>query len=217
MIFTWQKINSSKYNLKKMIMKITFLELLPHPRGLILITHWGRMTYICTSKLTITGSESGLSPGWRQAIIWTNARICLIRNLGTHFSEILSKIHAFSLTKMHLKISSGKWRPFCLGLNVLSRGEWITDIATTPGYSNITMLSLFQISEASKTPWILRENHHASVVWNWYHWVSIAYICKIAIATKWYRFHTTDKCGFLFMPWITDQYTFVQYTKLVNN
>ena len=29
--------------------------------------------------------------------------------------------------------------------------------------------------------------------------------CKIATATKWYQFHTTDKCGFLFMPWITDQ------------
>ena len=39
--------------------------------------------------------------------------------------------------------------------------------------------------------------------------------CKIAIATKWYQFHTTDKCGFLFMPWITDQYRFVRYTKLV--
>ena len=40
--------------------------------------------------------------------------------------------------------------------------------------------------------------------------------CKIAIATKWYQFHTTDKFGFLFMPWITDQYTFVRYTKLIN-
>ena len=40
--------------------------------------------------------------------------------------------------------------------------------------------------------------------------------CKIAIATKWYQFHTTDKCGFLLMQWITDQYIFVQYTKLVN-
>ena len=29
--------------------------------------------------------------------------------------------------------------------------------------------------------------------------------CKIAIAMKWYQFHTTDECGFLFMPWITDQ------------
>ena len=26
--------------------------------------------------------------------------------------------------KMHLKISSAKWRPFCLGLNVLNLGEW---------------------------------------------------------------------------------------------
>ena len=33
--------------------------------------------------------------------------------------------------------------------------------------------------------------------------------CKIAIATKWYQFHTTDKCGFLFMPWITDQNAFM--------
>ena len=40
--------------------------------------------------------------------------------------------------------------------------------------------------------------------------------CKYAIATQWYQFHTTDKCGFLFMPWITDQYIFVRYTKLVN-
>ena len=40
--------------------------------------------------------------------------------------------------------------------------------------------------------------------------------CKFVIATTWYQFHTTDKCGFLFMPWITDQYTFVRYTKLVN-
>ena len=67
---------------------------------------------------------------------------------------------------------------------------------------------------------IIRENHHASVVWNCYHCVAIAYLyqprCKIAIATKWYQFHTTDKCGFLFMPWITDQYTYVRYTKLVN-
>ena len=40
--------------------------------------------------------------------------------------------------------------------------------------------------------------------------------CKIAIATKWYHFHTTDKCGFLCMPWITNQYTFVRYTNHVN-
>ena len=35
-------------------------------------------------------------PGRRQAIIWTNAGILLIRILGTNFSEILGKIHSFS-------------------------------------------------------------------------------------------------------------------------
>ena len=84
------------------------------------LTHWGRVTHICVSRLTFIGSDNGLSPGRRQAIIWTNARILLIRTLGTNFSEILSEIHAFSFTKMHLKMSSGKWRPFCLGLNVLN-------------------------------------------------------------------------------------------------
>ena len=78
------------------------------------------MTHICVSDLTIIGSDNVLSPGRRQAIIWTNAGILLIRTLGTNFSEILSKIHTFSFKKMHLKLSSVKWRPFCLGLNVLN-------------------------------------------------------------------------------------------------
>ena len=29
------------------------------------LTHWGRVTYICVSKLTIIGSDNGLSPGVR--------------------------------------------------------------------------------------------------------------------------------------------------------
>ena len=83
------------------------------------LTHWGRVMHICVSKLTIIGSDNGLSPGRHQAIIRTNAGILLIGSLGTNFSEILIKICTFSLKKIHLKLSSGKWRPFCLGLNVL--------------------------------------------------------------------------------------------------
>ena len=79
------------------------------------LAHWGRVTHICVSKLTIIGSDTGLSPGRRQAIIWTNAGILLIRPLGTNFSQILSEIHAFSFKNIHLNISSGKWQPFCLG------------------------------------------------------------------------------------------------------
>ena len=68
-----------------------------------ILTHWGRATYVCVSKLTIIGSDNDLSPGRRQAIIWTNDGILLIGPLGTNFSEILSKIHTFSFKKMHLK------------------------------------------------------------------------------------------------------------------
>ena len=42
-------------------------------------------------------------------------------SLGTNFSEILIEIITFSFTKMRLKVSSAKRRPFCLGLNVLMR------------------------------------------------------------------------------------------------
>ena len=77
------------------------------------------MTHICVSKLPIIGSDNGLSPGRRQAIIWTNAKILLIGPLWTNFSEILIEIPIFSFKKMRLKESSAKWRPCCLGLNVL--------------------------------------------------------------------------------------------------
>ena len=79
------------------------------------LTHWGRVTHICVSNLAIIGSDNGLSPGRRQAIIWTNAGILSIGPLGTNFSEILIQ----NRMEMDLKVSSAKWQPFCLGLNVL--------------------------------------------------------------------------------------------------
>ena len=84
-----------------------------------LLTHWGRVTHICVADLATIGSENGLSPVRRQAIIWTNAGILLIGPLGTNFSETLIRIQTFSLKKMNLKMSSAKWRSFCLGLDVL--------------------------------------------------------------------------------------------------
>ena len=92
----------------------------------IILTHWGRVTHICDSELIIIGSDNGLSPGRRQAIIWANAGILLIGPLGTNFSEIVIELYRFSFKKIHLKMSSGKWRPSCLGLNVLKHfdGCW---------------------------------------------------------------------------------------------
>ena len=84
------------------------------------LTRWGPETHICVSKLTTINSDNGLSPGRRQTIIWANAGILLIGPMGTNFSEIVIKIYAFSLKKMHCKMLSGKWWPYCLSLNVLS-------------------------------------------------------------------------------------------------
>ena len=61
------------------------------------------------------GSDNGLSPIRRQSITLTNAAVLFVKPLETNFSEILIKIQHFSFTKMHLKISSAKWRPFCQG------------------------------------------------------------------------------------------------------
>ena len=68
----------------------------------------------------IIGSDIGLSPGRRQAITWTNVGILLIWLLGTNFNEILIEIYTLSVKKMHLKVSSGNSRPFCLALNVIT-------------------------------------------------------------------------------------------------
>ena len=56
--------------------------------------------YMC--NLTIICSDFGLSPGRRQAIIWTNAGILWIGPLGTKLNEILIEILTVSFKKMRL-------------------------------------------------------------------------------------------------------------------
>ena len=111
------------------------------------LTHWGRATHICVSNLTIIGSDNGLSPERRQAIIWTNAGILLTGPLGTNFSEILIAIETFSFKKMHLKISSAKWRPFCLGLNVLRIPLRVTGVISLRLLSMVSTLHVYSKSQ----------------------------------------------------------------------
>ena len=105
-----------------------------HQDSMCLI-HWGRVTDICVSKQTNIGSDNGSLPGRYQAIIWTNAGILLIGTLGSNFREISIEIPILLFKKMHLKMSSGKWRPFCLGLNMLNiweRLSWCMQPIITP-------------------------------------------------------------------------------------
>ena len=78
------------------------------------LTHWGRVTWF---KQWLVA--------WSALSHWANAGILLIRTSGTNFSEIFNEIHTFSFKKMHLKISSAKWRQFCLGVKgSIARQLW---------------------------------------------------------------------------------------------
>ena len=85
--------------------------------------HWGRVTYICVTNLTIIDSDNGLSPGRHQAIIWTHGGILLIGPLGTNFSKILIEIKNFSLMKCIWKCHI-----FCWMLNQMMIHWWNPNI-----------------------------------------------------------------------------------------
>ena len=125
---TWRDCCTAKTYTLRLIQNIHML--------LTTLTHWGRVTHICVGNLTIIGSDNGLSPGRRQAIVWTNVGILLIGPLGTSFSDILIGIHKFLFTKMHLKLSSAKWRPFSLGLNVLNISVMAFCVNSNPTTNN---------------------------------------------------------------------------------
>ena len=89
------------------------------------LTHWGRLTHICVNKLTVIDSDNSFSPGRCQAIILTNAWMLWTGPIGIYFSEILIEMYTFLLKKMHFKMSSGKWRPFCLGFRDILAIIWV--------------------------------------------------------------------------------------------
>ena len=65
-------------------------------------------------------AANGWSPVQYQATICTNARLLSVGPQGTYLNEILIENQAFPFNKMHLKMSSAKWRPLGLGPNVLT-------------------------------------------------------------------------------------------------
>ena len=157
------------------------------------------MTHICVSKPSIIGSDNGLSPDRRQAIIWTNAGILLIRTLGTNFNEILFEIHIFSFKNIHLKMSSAKWRPFYLGLNVLTllvlrlecSGRTLVNTmvvdALAPGIMILTHLPLDKMAASSQTifsdafSWM-----KTFIFWSKFHW-SLFLTVQFTITQYWFR------------------------------
>ena len=70
-------------------------------------------------QLTNIGSDGGLSPDRRQAIILIKAKIMFIGPLGTNSIGLSIEWNSNIFIQENSKMSSGKWRPFCLDLNVL--------------------------------------------------------------------------------------------------
>ena len=128
-----------------------------------ILTHRGRATHICVGKLTIIGSDNGLSPDRHQAIIWTNAGILLIGTLWTYFSEILSKIHTFSLNKMHSKMSSAIWRQICLGVNVLNLLIPPVGLECSSSWTWCLETSLLLNCLSRKEPYFCKLRFHATI------------------------------------------------------
>ena len=86
------------------------------------------MTHIYVGKLTTIGPDNGLSPGWYQAITWTNAGTLLIQSLGTNSSGILSNIYMFiqenAFENVVCGIASILSRPQCETWNTVHEVIW---------------------------------------------------------------------------------------------
>ena len=85
-IFKPQNPRVSRPHGRAILWQVSTISTLYCPQEICILTHCGRVTHICISKQTIICSDNGLSPGGRQAIIWTSAGIFLIGPLGTYFS-----------------------------------------------------------------------------------------------------------------------------------
>ena len=87
------------------------------------------MTHLCVGKLTIIGSNYGLSPERRQANIWTNAAILSIGPLERNFSEILIEIWIFFIKKNAFenvrKMASILSRPQWVKASPVKRHGWV--------------------------------------------------------------------------------------------
>ena len=138
-----------------------------HNNEVILRKVWltrGWVMHKCISKLTIIGSDNGLSPGRRQAIIWTNVGLLSTGHLDTNFREILIEIYIFLFRKMHLKMSSRNLWPCCVRLNSL------VPVKNGSNSNSIQLNSLYRIAAWALAVTLLSLECHLSSPRKSQHW-----------------------------------------------
>ena len=120
----------------------------------------------------------------------------------TNISEILVKIQNFSFTKMHLKLSSAKWWPFCPGGDEVMKPSLVL-CAESLGYC---VRSQYKITHKSYVYWSAHHffNKWFSWVWtassSWHHKMVQPLSLKFAwiisphnLLSIWLRIHAGSK------------------------
>ena len=122
-----------------------------------MLTHWGRVTHICISNLTIIGSNNGLSPGRRQAIVWTNTGKLFIRTIGKNSVKFQSKFRHFhkknAFENVIWKITAILFHPQCVN------GRGPCTLLPVPILTAVWLLLMINISTYGP----VRSIHSASV------------------------------------------------------
>ena len=84
------------------------------------LTHWGPVAHICISKLGHHWFRKQLV-AWLAPSHYLNQCWYIVElTIRQKFSEITIEIVTFLFKKMHLKMSSAKQHPFCIGLKVVA-------------------------------------------------------------------------------------------------
>ena len=128
-----------------------------------------------------------------------------IGTLGTNFSEILIKIQNFSFMKLHLKISSVKWRPFLQGWGWV-KSWWCNQNKTKQSRHLLLFNRVLHLNEFLRfihcfwsLPSFPTTTHH----WKFHSWSSISrdgwrllpgvglmlYILCVSFNTVWYHYN----------------------------
>ena len=111
-------------------------------------------------NLTNIGSDNGLSPGRCQTIIWSRDRSNIVN--GTHRNKLQWKIR--------LTMSSAKYQPFCVSLNVLT--NWRRDKMAT--ILQTVLLNTFSWMKTLKFwlkfHWILFQTVQLIIFQHWFRW-----------------------------------------------
>ena len=138
------------------------------------------MTLIYASvNYAIIGSVSGLSPVWHQTISYTNGCKLSIGPSVINVSEIWMKMLQFSFEKINSYMSSAKWWPFCLGINVFNKRH--RDRMQRGWYYPSLLLRTFGLVK------------HICVSELGHHWVKWVFCSKTCLATMLIRSFSRGK------------------------